>query len=65
MKYLRIVVFLKYILGYFLNNLKNLDYFLEYLLEYFFKIFIVFEKLIFEKLVNPNRAKYFVKPLGS
>ena len=32
LKYLRIVEFLKYILGYFLNIKKNLDYFLKYLL---------------------------------
>ena len=43
---------LEYILGYFLNIKKNLDYISEYLL----KFFIVFEKLIFEKLMDPNRA---------
>ena len=52
LKYLRVVEFLKY----FLNIKKN--YFLEYLLEYFLKIFIVFEKLVFEKLVDPNRAAF-------
>ena len=41
--------------GYFLNIKKNLDYFLEY----FLKILIVFKKLIFEKLLNPNRARGF------
>ena len=55
LEYLRIVDFLKYILRYFLNIKKNLDYFLQYLLEYFLKIFIVFENFVFEKLVYPNR----------
>ena len=57
LEYLRVVEFLEYILGYFLNIKKKLDYFLEYilLLGYLLKIFIVFEKLIFEKLKDPTK----------
>ena len=51
LEYLRVIEFLKYILDYFLNIKKKLNYFLKYLLNYFLKIFI-----IFKKLTDSNRA---------
>mgnify|MGYP004717018337 CR=1 FL=1 len=55
LEYLKVEEFLENILEYFLNIKKNLNYFLEY----FLKILIIFKKLIFKKLLNPNKAKVF------
>ena len=52
LEYLKVEEFLENILEYFLNIKKNLNYFLGY----FLKILIIFKKLIFKKLLNPNRA---------